>query len=249
MKHSKVVPFIQLKNQIYSIIEIAELIISLYKLLAVKNSDYRQISIISEKKMKFQTVDIDGVNAIDKLAENILNHNLDDISKTDKIANPDINYKRIERGGIHIGIEAKIKDDTLISLNYSFSKSRCAIGRIVVNELCFDTFMKAKYFLEATNSVFNVDYSSIRISDPSINEFASQYIAPMGWITYFSNDYEIPIPDDLDGVEYEYTEKGKYLILTKENISTDLDKLELNKKKLIELMKQVEVKSPTYSRN
>ncbi len=249
MKHSKVYPFIQMESQIFSIVEISELIISFYKILTVKNSDFKRINIISERKMKFPTVDVYEINAIQILAENILNYNIGDIIKVDKVSNPDINYKRTERGGIHIGIETKNKSDTLISLTFSFYKKRCAIGSIVTNEICFDTFEKAKDFLEAANSVFCVDYSAIRILEPSLNELVFEYKAPLGWITYFSNGYEVSIPNDLNDVEYEYTEKGKYLILTKENISTDLDKLELNKNKLIELMKQVDVKSPTYSRN
>ena len=70
----------------------------------------------------------------------------------------------------------------------------------------------------------------------------------MGWITYFSFDYDIPIPNDLDGIEIEYICNGKYLILSKEDISVQEEKLELCKQKIISTMKQIENKCPDYSR-
>ena len=87
----------------------------------------------------------------------------------------------------------------------------------------------------------------IKVSDRDINKLSRGYKAPLGWITYFSNDYEIQIPDDLKGIEYEHTENGKYLILTRENPITP-EVIENNKEKLINLMGEINEKAPEYSK-
>ncbi len=247
MKYSKVVPLVLLKNQRRSILQIAELIIMFYQNLAEKNPSYNFINIISEKEALSPVINIQEPDSIQILAKEILHQNIDDIKKIDGVVDPGLDYRRGDKGGIHIGLETKIEDETLVSLTYSFYPNRTAIGPLVVNVRCFDTFEKAKYFLTAANSVFPVQYSAIKISDRALNKVARRYKAPLGWVTYFSCDYEVPIPDDLNGVEYEYTDKGKYLILSREDISVDEGKLELEKGKLIELMNQLEIESPSYS--
>lgn len=247
MKHSKVVPFVLLKNQEMSILEIAELVIKFYQNLAEKDCTYNLINIISEKEALFPAINIQASNSIQMLAEEILHQNIDDIRKIDGVDNPGLDYCRKGTGGISIGLETKIEKETLITLNFSFYLNRSAIGRIVANESCFDTFEKAKYFLIAANSVFPVQYSAIKISDRALNKVARRYKAPLGWITYFSCDYEVPIPDELNGIEYEFVDGGKFLILSREDISVDEGKLELEKEKLIKLMEKVEIESPSYS--
>ncbi|HPK09118.1 MAG TPA: hypothetical protein PK246_02185 [Saprospiraceae bacterium] len=248
MKHSKVVPLIILKNERFSILQIAKLIINFYQNLVEKNSLFNIINIISEKETIYSVIDIQKSNSIEMLAEEILHRNLEDIRKIDGVDNPNLDYRRGEKGGIHIGLETKIENDTFISLTFSFYPYQNAVGRLVVNELCFDTFEKAKDFLTAANNVFSVKYSAIKITDRLLNKIASEYRAPLGWITYFSFDYDIPIPNDLDGIEIEYICNGKYLILSKEDISVQEEKLELCKQKIISTMKQIENKCPDYSR-
>ncbi|MDO6760673.1 hypothetical protein Q4566_10720 [Tamlana sp. 2_MG-2023] len=106
---------------------------------------------------------------------------------------------------------------------------------------------KAKFFLDTAKASFLVDYSVIKISDRDINKSVRGLKTPLGWITYFSNDYEIPIPDYLEGIEYEHTDNGKYLILTRENpIAPEL--LETIKEKLINLMGEIKERVPEYSK-
>ncbi|WP_075604139.1 hypothetical protein [Saccharicrinis aurantiacus] len=135
-------------------------------------------------------------------------------------------------------------------MNFSFQHSdnfKSKIGNIVTNPICFDSFEKAKFFLDTTKESFLVDYSVIKIFDKDINKVARGYKAPLGWLTYFSNDYEIAIPDDLEGIEYEHTETGKYLILTRE-IPISAEKQEANKQKLLSLMGEIERRVPEYSK-
>lgn len=245
MKNGNLVPLVILKKEKLSIVQIAKLVINFYKKLALVDGNYSQINIISEKKSLHQSIDVNDLNADQYLAEEILNHNIDDIRKINNVANPDINFSRDDM--ISIGLEAKIERDTLITLSYSFSTKLPRIGSIVVNQKCFDTFEKAKFFLETVEKSFSIDYSVIKISDRELNKKARTYKSPLGWITYFSNDYETPIPEDLEGVEYEHTEKGKYLILTRD-IPTSPETLESSKQKLLELMEEIKQRVPEYGK-
>lgn len=249
MKHSKIVPLIVLNRKVFSIIEITELIIDFYKKLSENNIYYKLIYIISEKKPLNQIIDVQDINSVHLLSEEILHQNIDDIRKVDGIDNPDVNYRRDEKGGIGLGLGTKVEEETFITLNYSFYLNRSTIGSIVVNELCFDSFLKAKMFLEIANNVFSVNYSVMKIMDISLNEIARGYFFPLGWITYFSNSHQDTIPDDLDGFIDEFTDNGKYIILSKEDFISDPKKLEPSIKKLILCLKHIENKSPSYSKN
>lgn len=246
MTNSKLIPFVLLKESKTPIIQIAKQIIAFYSKLAVIDKNYEQINIISEKGALYQSIDISKANAVQYLAEEILNHNIDDIQKINKVTNPDITFSREEM--ISCALETKVDTDTLITLRYSFSTFSPRIGSIVVNDLCFDSFEKAKFYLEAIEQSFSINYSVIKISDPTLNKVSRTYKAPLGWITYFSNDFEIQIPDELEAVEYEFTDKGKYLILTKEDFTTSNEEFEKQRDKLIELMEEIKERVPEYSK-
>ena len=227
-------------------IQIAMLVINFYKRLAIADDNYSLMNIISEKKPVHEIVDVNDSNAVQNLATEILNQNIDDIRKINKEDDPDIDFSRDDM--ISFGVETKVDGETLITLNFSFSTKLPRIGCIVVNQKCFDTFVKAKFFLETVERSFSIDYSVIKISDRLLNKVGRKYIAPLGWITYFSNDYEIPIPDDLEGIEYEHTDSGKYLILSKEDIASAPEKLARGKQKLLEIMERIELEYPAYSK-
>ena len=64
-------------------------------------------------------------------------------------------------------------------------------------------------------------------------------------MTYFSNDFVPPIPNDLEGVEYEFTEKGKYLsVISKEDYREE--DIEIYKEKLLKVMEQINQRVPEY---
>jgi hypothetical protein len=246
MEHSKLLPLGILKKERLTIAQIAKLVINFYKNLAVVDNDYSQINIISEKKSLLQSINVSDSNASQYLANEILHQNIDDIRKIDKVDNPDINFSR--DAIISFGLEAKTYVETLITLSFSFSTKLPGIACIVVNQKCFDTFRKAKFFLETFEKSFPIEYSVIKISDQELNKVARGYKAPLGWITYFSKDYEIPIPDDLEGIEYEHTNNGKYLILTRDDITKDTETFQFNKNKLLDVMEEIKRRVPEYSK-
>ncbi|MGB3467706.1 MAG: hypothetical protein WBA74_20640 [Cyclobacteriaceae bacterium] len=248
MKNSKLVPLVILKRRQISIAQIAQLTIDFYKKLHHFNSNYGLLNIISEIKTVYDSINIHDKNAQYKLANEILNQNIERIIEIDGIRNPDIDFL-FNKSFISYALQVKVERETLATFDFCFSISPhlgSSIGSIVVNELCFNEFNKAKFFLDTAKASFAVDYSVMKIFDRNINKASRSFKAPLGLITYFSNDYEIPIPDDLEGIEYEYTDKGKYLILTRENIAKDEAKLEKAKQKLLKTMQEIADRVPEY---
>jgi len=94
----------------------------------------------------------------------------------------------------------------------------------------------------------NPEYASVNISLTTFIEESSKLKvkSPLGWITYFSNDNLVTIPDDLD-IEYEFTEKGKFLILTKNDFTDNKEMYLTHKNKLLNLMSEIKKRSPKYS--
>jgi hypothetical protein len=92
-------------------------------------------------------------------------------------------------------------------------------------------------------------YASARPKDTDYLQVSLEsYVYTLGLITYFSNELEIKIPDDLEGIDYEYTDKGKYLILSTNNFPKDKETLVECKNKLLEIMKEIKERVPAYSK-
>lgn len=250
MKHSKLVPFALLKKERLTITKIAQLTIDFYRNLSLDNDNYSKLKIVSEKKSLFENIQIQDSNAVEILAHEILHQNTDKIIEMDKVENPDINFI-FKETFISYALQTRIDIDTLITLDFCFSVSKhlgSSIGSIVVNDECFNTFSKAKLFLETLETSFPTEYSVIKFSDREFSKIARVYKAPLGWITYFSKDSEISIPDDLEGIEYEHTDTGKYLILTREDFTTDKEIYDAHKQKLLDTMEEIKRRVPEYGK-
>ena len=247
MEHSEYFPYTELFKEKLSIAKIAELVLSFYKMLAIENSDFNKLYLVSERPSLYDSIDIQKSDAQKILADEILNQNIEDIRKQDKIENPGIDYSR--DASILFSLEAKTGEETLITLNFSFgTKIKSSIGAIAINKYCFDGYDKVKSFLNAEITVFNVIYSTLKIRERDFTRKTRAFKVPLGWITYFSHDYEIPIPDDLEGIEYEHTDKGKYLILTREDFTTDKETYEAHKQKLLDVMEEIKRRVPEYGK-
>lgn len=249
MKRTSLVPGFTLRREKLSINQIAKQVIDFYIRLSSFDNNPSQVNIVSEKKSLHQSIEVNDANAEKQLAEEILYQNTEEIRKMDKVENPTPDFV-MDKSIISIGLETKVHEETLMSLNFSFLDSnnlKSGVGSIVINPICFDSFEKSKFFLDTAKESFSVDYSMIKIFDRDINKLSRGYKAPLGWITYFSNDYEMPIPDDLEGIEYEHTENGKYLILTRENPITP-EVIEINKEKLLGVMEEIKKRVPEYGK-
>jgi hypothetical protein len=91
-----------------------------------------------------------------------------------------------------------------------------------------------------------VNSACIRLRNADLNDFSKHFMFQLGWINYFPNDYPLAIPDDLPGIEYEHTPQGKYLILTREDFTVDVEKYHAGKQKLMDLMEELARRVPGY---
>jgi hypothetical protein len=103
-----------------------------------------------------------------------------------------------------------------------------------------------KRFIEAIVGTGLVRYAVVGLIADGFVDFTLQFNGKLGWITYFPKDYPLPIPDDLPGIEYEHTPEGKYLILTREDFTTDPVKFEAGKQKLMATMEEIARRVPGY---
>ena len=77
-----------------------------------------------------------------------------------------------------------------------------------------------KCLVNITNSNCGVIYIT---GTPAYNK-AIQELKPnynIGWINYFSNNFVLPIPNNLEGWEYEFTVQGRYIILARHGFEYD----------------------------
>lgn len=100
--------------------------------------------------------------------------------------------------------------------------------------------------LKVVSEKMDANYSKIGIIETSFNQVANSFPSPLGWITYFTKDYKPGIPDDLAGIEYEFTSRGKYLILAREDFTTDKVTYEAHKQKLLSAMEEIRRRVPGY---
>jgi hypothetical protein len=187
-------------------------------------------------------------NAVAGLANIILESHKSDILQHEKVGDPTIDFSR---------------DFGFLLMFEFFKEERMAfsmmarLGASEYNEL------KIEFLMESPESDFNWYFSVLKgIVDSRAPVYGGVVIKlpaffdpfktlkvwpPLGWISYFSNDGAIKIPDDLKGVEYEHTDKGKFLILTREDFTTSKEVYETHRDKLLDIMKELKSRVPEYS--
>lgn len=127
------------------------------------------------------------------------------------------------------------------------SDSGNSIGQISNQSKSNEPFEWYDAILRSFVNNLEVDFGVVRPNDMEYLDICyDNYKSSLGWITYYSNEYTINIPNDLDGVEYEHTDTGKYLILTRDDFDKSPDTYTSNKNKLISLMEQISEKEPDY---
>ena len=240
-----------LKQENKSIFEVSELLIN----VLVKLSEYDKIFlkfVYSKQGFEDNTIDLSELDiqlAKKRLADIILYSNLTDIQKHEKVKNPDVYFKR-DFGFLHL-IKFSIKNEEQFTISGNIGTKNYPSFRIE------HFYGKKEYSFHWYNNIlkciidyFEPIYAAVTIRLTSFIDIFSKLNVkhPLGWITYFSNDYELQIPDDLEGIEYEHTEKGKYLILTREDFTVSKEAYEEQRDKLLKIMQEIKRRVPEYSK-
>jgi hypothetical protein len=227
---------------------ILELSCTLQKIMKALADADSFFSIPVIRKEKFEDVEIDlslkDDEVISQIAHTILLFFKKDILTNEKDNVSSINYSR--DFGFRLLIQYKNYDseisftcslggsaiNSLAQLSNNGFKLNPELGERILRKLIVDNDLK-------------VIRGAIKVSEIDFLRASKAYVYSLGLITYFSNDFEIPIPNDLEGIEYEFTEKGKYLsVISKEDFREE--DMELYKAKLIDVMNQISIRVPAY---
>lgn len=252
IENSKVLPYAELVNEAISILEISKKVIEFYKKLAKLNTAFGSIFIISEKKPIYELIEVTSEKAAVQLAEEILFQNKKDIIKIDKVGNPSINYVRLGQY-IHFSLGVEVENDPFLTLTFSFIYSdriKSKIGTIIASKNCFKDVEDCMCFIETIRGSFETEYACMKLSffDSEISNDLRKYKAPLGLITFFSNSTYNEIPCCLEGVECILLDEGKIFIIENTNLFDEDVEIKSIAMRLLNLMKQIEIYSPSYSK-
>jgi hypothetical protein len=238
--------FFELRNEKQSILEIANYLDTSLKGLLLIDKAFETAYFLYKKESI--PIDIRKNDSSIILANHILENSKRDIVKFDKVENPDINYSR--PFGFTFGLQFRDEGKKLVALTFKLGSSvKNTIGTISISNEFRKDFDWYKSVLSSFVQEEKVYCACARPNDLAYLERGmSSYKFTLGWITYISNDYEIPIPDDLKGVEYEHADNGKYLILTREDFISEPERFEAGKQKLLEIMEEIKRRVPEYSK-
>lgn len=242
MKHNNLSFFLELKNKEKSILEIAEDLYQCVKEIILVQPIFNEVYFLQKKGEVNMVLNSD--NFIETLAENILVYSLKDIKKFDKIESPDINFSRSY--GFTFALVLK-SENTELCLTFKLgSDSGNTVGTISSKSKSSNPFDWYNVILNSFVNNLSVDYGVVRPNDMDYLDICyDNYQYSLGWMTYFSKTYKFGVPNDLNDIEYKYTDNGKYLISIKDSFDNNFEE---NKNKLINVMETIAEKVPEYKK-
>jgi hypothetical protein len=228
-----------------SIVSISRKLLSTFYDLSLFDPLFGDLKVVAQSKGFYKPIILKSEyeGSINELAKSILDYSLPDIRSNDGIDNPDINYSR------SYGFTFAINFADLITLTFRMGSDQSnGIGTISFARSISKDFDWYFAFFKNVSEGLSAIYSKVGLIETSFNQACKSYSAPLGWITYFSNSFNPEIPNDLKGIEYEHTDKGKYMILTREDFTADKETYEAYKQKLLNLMEEIKRRVPEYSK-
>jgi hypothetical protein len=181
--------------------------------------------------------------SIKMLAEHILRETRNNIEFYEKEKNPDYNYV-YRQSGYSLFMKFKHGDKLLakgsVYLGASWFKG-FSINNITEENKTYDWYFQLMNFMI---NLLNATYANIVILR-SIDEYYKLKLDyTLTYISYFSNDFEHKIPDDIESVEYVYSDKGKYLITSSEDFLKDKESFLAHKDKIMRIGRELVQRVP-----
>lgn len=231
-----------------SILNLSQRLTSLFKSMIEKDQTINGFEYIKSNN-DHRTINLMDVNATEELASLILGQYRGDIAKHELETNPTIDFSRdFGFSPLFQMLQGNKKlCDVFTNLGASGGGGVSLTNFNRETEKDFEWYystlrnmvdaMNPKYgFVCLRNTAFNTLFAELQV----------KYV--IGWVTYFSKEFGLNIPDDLPGFEYVFSEKGKYLILSREDITSDKPVYEFYRNKLIDTMKFLKEQVPGYSK-
>lgn len=234
-----------------SIHESAIQIINILNSLSVMDELFLQPIFITGQKGRI-SMDISG-DTLDEYKKNIvealIRSNIQQIKLWDKINKPDENYFR--KDGFKILIEFKKNNKTQFYCS-------CLMGAEICQTFSFFGFENSVikeynwYFelLKIMVSQMKCIEGNIFIEAGGFGKFYSELKSKhhLHWISYFSNDFHLKIPDDIGGVAYLHTDNGKYLFTSKDDFLRDKESFEHHKEKIKGIVEEMKARIPGFAK-
>lgn len=196
---------------------------------------------------KESKINIGSEGSLDEIAQLILNSEWNEITKHEGNPRPTVNYKRKGEG---FSFNSRFLEDSKQRFAFNYGCGYLIDGVTFYNfnreyEYDFDWYDKLiKYLVKFLNPFYATVRLSNQPSDIFYNEMNIKY--PIGWITYFSDTYDICIPDDLAEVRYEFVEGGKYLYTSDEDFMKDKEAYFGNREKLQRIITELKERVPEF---
>lgn len=225
---------IDASNDLWSVLKALSTVDSLFSIPVFSKENQKDVS--------FRIDELPKEEAVNLISLTVLNFSKDDIRKYEKELDPTIEYSRDLGFSIVVAYREQISFNVIIGCSNANGLTLLGYHSEKVN---FEWYYN---ILRALVSGSNAVRGAIGVRDLSFQRAVKNIIAPLGWITYFSKEFDPIIPDNLNGIEYEFTDKGKYLILTRENFNSDTESYEANKQKLLSLMENISKSVKNYSK-
>ncbi len=193
-------------------------------------------------------LDMRKQNIEDEIAQAILDTYWDEITKYEKNGRPTIDYKRENDG---FSFNAKFLSESKKRFAFNLGMGYMNDGISLYNferEIQYE-FEWYKLVFEKIVLLTKPFYGTVKISDAPTIKFYNQLNIkyPIGWITFFSNEFKPVIPDDLSEVRYEYVSGGKYLYTSDEDFLKDKDSYFGYREKLRRIITEIKERVPEFS--
>jgi hypothetical protein len=234
-----------------SIHESAIQIINILKSLSVMDELFLHPIFITGQKGRI-AVDLSNsclVEQTELISEALLRSSKYDIKLYENVNNPDENYRR--KDGFRIMMEFKVDHKTSFYCTCRMGAELCQtftflgykdvvlkeyfwyfnLLKILVEKL---VCVEGEIFIKAGN--FGGFYVGLKVNHH------------LHWISYYSNDFYLKIPDDIGGVEYLHTDKGKYLITSQDDFLKDKESFEHHKEKIKGIVDEMKARIPGFAK-
>ena len=233
-----------------SIKEVATRTVNLLRVLSEKDSIFKNVVFIGKDDNDRFNLDLSSIeNTSQELAELILKYAKGSISSYDKENRPTVNFSR-DYGFSNV-YQVYAEDKKILSVFTNFGGSQGGgIGIVNIHkevQFTFDWYFDVlKLLIEETQAFFG----TVSINNTAFIDMYTPLKVkyPLGWINYFSKKCDVKIPDDIEAMEYEQTDKGKYLILTRDDFTENKELFFSHRERLITVMAEIKRRVPEYGK-
>lgn len=229
-----------------SIIEVASEVYRLLKRLGEVDPIFLQPVHFNGSRDKL--LDLTAYGEID-IAKMILDTYWSEITEYEFETKPTIYHRRINDG---FSFNAKFlkSGQTMFYLNIGIGYK---YDGITISEFNKDVYYSYSWYKDVLYKIvesITSFFATVKINNQPFNLFYNEHKIkfPIGWITYFSNEFEPSIPNDLQEVRYEQVQNGNFLYTSDKDFLKDKEAYFGYKEKLNRIIDEIKTRVPEYSK-